>query len=279
VRVGVGLPATVPGTPGGVVLDWARRADAGPFSSLGVLDRMVYDNHESLTVLAAAAAVTERITLATTIVIAPLRSAPLLAKQADTVHALSGGRLVLGVGLGAREDDYSLTGAEYRTRGRRLTEHLLTMRNQWEDHTVGPRTGRRPTLLVGGSGGLAASRMARYADGAVHNGGPPRAFARAAAEARAAWRDMGRPGAPALWGMAYFQLGGVVDVGASYLRDYYAFTGPFADRIAAGLLTDASTIREFTHGYADAGCDELILFPAVAEIDQLDRLAEIVAGS
>ncbi len=276
-QIGVGLPATIPGAPRRTVLDWAREADQGPFSSLGVLDRVLYDNYEPLTVLAAAAAITERVQLAACIIIAPLRRTALLAKEAASVQALSGGRLVLGLGLGARQDDYHATGVDMRTRGRRLTDQLVEMRRQWEDEAIGPRIDDRPLLLVGGGGGLAVSRMARYADGYVHSGGPPRAFARGAAEARAAWEDAGRPGKPVLWGMAYFQLGGDAGAGADYLREYYAFTGPFADRIAAGLLTDADEIDEFVRGYAEAGCDELILYPTITDIGELDRLATALA--
>jgi alkanesulfonate monooxygenase SsuD/methylene tetrahydromethanopterin reductase-like flavin-dependent oxidoreductase (luciferase family) len=276
-QVGVGLPATVPGADGRLLPRWARLAEEGPFSALGVLDRVLYDNFEPMAALAAAAAVTERILLATSIVIAPIRQPELLAKLAATVQALSGSRLVLGVGLGAREDDYQTTGASYTTRGRRLTDMLVGMRGLWEAGEIGPKV-VRPVLLAGGSGGLAASRMARYADGYVHNGGPPRAFARAAAEARAAWEDFGRPGKPQLWGMSYFQLDGDREIGRAYLRDYYAFTGPFADRIAAGLLTTPGEIEEQLAGYAEAGCDHLILFPAVAEIGQLELLADAIAA-
>jgi hypothetical protein len=77
--------------------------------------------------------------------------------------------------------------------------------------------------------------------------------------------------------MGYFALGEESD-GEAYLRDYYAFTGPFADRIAAGLLRTPEEIRAFIQGYAEAGCDELVLFPTVAMLDQLDRLAEVLSG-
>jgi len=180
VHVGIGLPGTIPGVDGRLLIEWARRAEAGPFSSLASLDRVVYDNYEPMTALAASAAVTHHITLASTVVIAPVRNATILAKQAATVNAISAGRLVLGVGLGARRDDYDATGTRYRGRGALLTDQIERMRDVWEGAEVGPHAVGRPKLLVGGGGGLAGGRMARYADGFVHNGGPPRAFARAA---------------------------------------------------------------------------------------------------
>src|SRR5438874_10045224 len=109
VRIGIGLPNTVPGG-GDVLTPWARLADEGPFSSLGVLDRIVFDSLDPFAGLAAAAAVTGRISLVTMVAIGPLRPAVLLAKQAASVDALSGGRLVLGLSIGAREDDYTVTG-------------------------------------------------------------------------------------------------------------------------------------------------------------------------
>ena len=135
---------------------------------------------------------------------------------------------------------------------------------------------RRPELLVGGMSGVAFARMARYGDGYAHNGGPPRAFASAAAKALAAWSDLGRPGRPALWGQAYFALGDEA-AGEAYLLDYYAFTGPFAAKIAAGNLTSPRAIRDFVRAYEEAGCDELVLLPTVADPGQLERLAEVLA--
>ena len=118
--------------------------------------------------------------------------------------------------------------------------------------------------------------MARYADGYAHGGGPPRAFARAAASALAAWSDLGRPGARCC-GARATSRSATSRAGAAYLRDYYAFTGPFAEKIAAGNLTSARAIRDFVRGYEEAGCDELVLFPTVADLDQLERLAEVLA--
>jgi hypothetical protein len=54
-RIGIGLPAIIPRVPGQLVLDWARKADVGPFSSLAMIDRLIYSNYEPLATLAVAA--------------------------------------------------------------------------------------------------------------------------------------------------------------------------------------------------------------------------------
>ena len=276
-RVGVGLPTTTPGADGALLVEWARKADAGPFSSLGVLDRLLYDSFDPFASLAAAAAVTQRIRLATMIAIGPLRPAATLVKDAASVQALSDGRLTLGLAIGARDDDYEACDVPTKGRGTRLSDQLAELRD-WDVSPVVPKTAKkqRPELLVGGMSGVALARMARYGDGYAHNGGPPRAFQSAAAKALAAWSDLGRPGKPALWGQAYFALEDE-KAGEEYLLDYYAFTGPFAAKIAAGNLTSPRAIRDFVRAYEEAGCDELVLLPTVADPGQLDRLADVLA--
>ena len=273
-EIGVGLPTTTPGLDGPGVIGWARRAEAGPFASLGVLDRVVYDSFDPMASLAAAAAATERIGLVTMVVVGPLRATALLAKQAASVGALSGGRLTLGLSVGARVEDFMATGSDHRDRGLRFTEQLLDLRTAWEERTLGPPA--RPQLLVGGLTGAAFTRAARYADGYVHGGGPPRAFARAASMAFDAWSDLGRSGRPRLFGQGYFALGGD-GAGNAYLRHYYAFTGPFAERIVAANLTTPHAVRDFVRGYEEAGCDHLVLLPTVSDPAQLDRLADVLS--
>src|SRR6266487_917475 len=118
-EVGIGLPNTVPGTSGRELVDWARAAEDAGFSTAGTIDRMVYPNYEPLIALTAAAAVTERIRLATTVMLGPLRiNAALVAKQVLSLDAVAGGgRAVLGIGLGGRHDDYEVSGVAMSDRG------------------------------------------------------------------------------------------------------------------------------------------------------------------
>jgi alkanesulfonate monooxygenase SsuD/methylene tetrahydromethanopterin reductase-like flavin-dependent oxidoreductase (luciferase family) len=270
-EVGVGLPNAVPGTAPEALVEWAVRADEGPFSSVGVVDRVRYAGFDALTSLAAAAAVTNRVKLTTMVLIAPLRHGAVLAHETATLQSLSGGRLVLGVGLGARREDYAQAGVPFGGRATRLARQLETLRAWWPDEAA-------PALLVGGGSDAAFTRAARFADGYVHGGGPPRAFARAAEKARAAWFDAARPGEPRLWGQGYFALGDAVERGRAYMRDYYAFTGSFAERVAEGMLSTPQAVVSFVKGYADAGCDEVVLFPAVSDPAQLDLLADALTA-
>jgi alkanesulfonate monooxygenase SsuD/methylene tetrahydromethanopterin reductase-like flavin-dependent oxidoreductase (luciferase family) len=274
-RVGIGLPNAVPGTDGRLLVDWARRAEQGPFTSLGVVDRVRYDAHEPLATLAAAAAVTEGVALVTMVLIGPLRNPALLAKQATTVQAMSGGRLVLGLGLGARADDYEAAGVPTAGRGERLSAMIRELRDRW-DEPDGPKVAA-PPILAGGGSDAAVARVALHADGYVHGGGPPRSFVRVVERVRTAWRDAARPGEPMLWGQGYFTLGDDArERGLGFMRDYYAFTGPFAEKIAAGLLATPQDVAAFLRGYADLGCQEMVLLPAVAELDQIGRLEDVL---
>jgi alkanesulfonate monooxygenase SsuD/methylene tetrahydromethanopterin reductase-like flavin-dependent oxidoreductase (luciferase family) len=255
----------VPGTPPELVLEWAARAEEGPFSSVGVVDRLRYDCYEPMTSLAAAASCTRRVGLVTMVVI----------------YALSGGRLTLGLAVGARVEDFATAGVPHEGRGDVLEDQLFDMRAFWErDEMVRGGSPGGPPVLVGGLSDVTFLRVARFADGYVHGGGPPRTFERAARRTRTAWADLGRVGRPKLWAQGYFALGDedTVSRGRDYVRDYYAFTGPFADRIAEGMLGTPQAIAQFVRGYREAGCDELVLLPAVGERDQLDRLEAALEG-
>jgi alkanesulfonate monooxygenase SsuD/methylene tetrahydromethanopterin reductase-like flavin-dependent oxidoreductase (luciferase family) len=284
--VGIGLPTTIPGVERDQVLEWARRAEARGFSSLGTIDRLVYDNYEPLIALAAAGAVTERIKLATTILIAPFRAnGALLAKQAASVDRLSNGRLVLGVAVGGREDDYSASDVDFHQRGRMFDGMLEQWQSIWSGDSfgtagaIGPRPAReRPTLIIGGSADVTFQRIARYGDGWVMGGGTPDQFSQGADQVRAAWQAAGREGRPRLMALSYYALGDQAEAAANrYLRDYYAFLGDYAGMVADSAATDADTVRGYVQGFTAAGCDELVLFPSDPDPAQVDLLADALA--
>jgi len=279
--VGIALPNAVPGTSGADLIEWARRADGRGFSSLGTIDRVVYDNYEPLAALAAAAAVTERIGLCTSVLLGPLRTNPVeLAKQALSVNALSGGRLTLGIGLGGREDDYEVSGIETKGRGKTLDSMLERMREIWDGDEVGPSREGTPRVVVGGGVEASYARAARFGEGWIAGGSPPDQYAAMAEKAKAAWAEAGREGEPRLMGLAYFALGDDAEADArAYLSDYYAWLGrDVADYIVASAATDAETVREYVAAFAEAGCGELIFCPSSSDPAQVDLLAEALGN-
>jgi alkanesulfonate monooxygenase SsuD/methylene tetrahydromethanopterin reductase-like flavin-dependent oxidoreductase (luciferase family) len=282
--IGIGLPSTIPGIPGRLILDWARAAEQAGFSSLGTLDRIVYDNLETVPVLAAAAGVTERIGLTTAILIGPYRgNGALLAKQLATVDAIAAGRLRVGISVGGRADDFEATGSSFGRRGRDFDAQLTEMRAVWAQQPRGfagpigpaPVHAGGPPLLIGGNADAAFRRMTEFGAGWIMGGGGPEAFAAGADRARRAWREAGRDGQPRLAALAYVSLGdGAGEHARRYLTDYYAFTGDFAERIAAGALTTPRQVADTVASFAEAGCDELILFPCNPDTAQVALFAE-----
>ncbi len=281
--IGIGLPAAIPWVKPREILEWARRAERCGFSTLGILDRVVYGNYEAIPTLAAAAAVTERIGLLTGILIGPARgNGALLAKQLATVDQLSGGRLTVGIAVGGREDDYTATEEEFHTRGRAHDQQLAEMRAVWAGESRGlagaigpsPAQAGGPPLLMGGTVDAAIRRTVEHGVGWMGGVGGLDEFKSMVARVRAAWKEAGRDGQPRLITGAYFSLGdGGGEDARRYLLDYYAFIPDYMEMIAASALTTADQVRETVAAFADAGCDEFLLVPCSPDPDQVTLLA------
>ena len=276
-QIGIGLPSNIPGVQRTQLLEWARRAEARGFSTLAANDRLVYDNLEPLIALSAAAAVTTRIRLATTILIAPLRANPvLLAKQAASLNHLADGRLTLGLAPGGRQDDYTTSDLDFHTRGRTLDHQLTRLHDTWNNPDIGPHHST-PRLLTGGFTPASFTRAATHADGWIAGGGDPDFFRHCAQQAHTAWHTAHRTDTPHLTATCYFGLGPDAEPRAgNYLRDYYSFAGSLADRIAAGVLTTEKKVSAAVEEWRAAGADELILFPVDPDPRQVDLLADAV---
>src|SRR6266542_3726635 len=179
-EIGIGLPNPVPGTPGRLLVDWARHAEERGFSALATIDRIVYPSYDSLAALAAAAGATSRIGLTTNILLAPAYQPALLAKSTASLDQLSGGRLTLGLAPGGRPDDYAVAGRDFHTRGRDFDAALDLMHRAWRGEPVGggdnpicptPVNGARVPILIGGASDQAIERTVRWGEGWTVGGG------------------------------------------------------------------------------------------------------------
>jgi alkanesulfonate monooxygenase SsuD/methylene tetrahydromethanopterin reductase-like flavin-dependent oxidoreductase (luciferase family) len=284
-RIGIGLPNPVLDVPGRLPLAWARRAEERGFSSLATIDRIAYPSYDSLTILTAAAAVTERIGLLTNILLGPAYNPVLLAKVTASLDQLSGGRLTLGLGVGSRADDYGLTGRNFEDRGERFDADLELLHRAWAGEPVagspfpvGPPTTRgRIPLLIGGQPKLAAPRAVRWDAGWTLGGAPPEMAGGALEELGGAWERAGGTGRPRVVALSYFSLGEEHTAESLHnLRTYYGFLGDWAEGVAGGAARTPAAVRERAAAFEALGVDELIFDPTVADLDQVDRLAEAV---
>lgn len=233
--------------------------------------------------LGAAAGVTERIGLMTDILLAAVREPILLAKQAATLDQLSGGRFVLGLGVGARPDDFAVSNFNFEDRGKRFDAALDLMYRAWRgepvpgtDKPVTPRpvNGHSVPIIIGGTSEQSIGRVVKYGIGYTQGGGKPEGLKAMMDRVNAAWNAAGRSGKPQFRALAYFALGDEVHEEAqSNVMDYY---GDWGDGVWQGAMKTADEARELVMAYEAVGCDELMIFMTAPAVTQADRLAEAV---
>ncbi len=289
-KIGLALPSMVPGLDRDTLLSWMRVADEGPFSTLGVGERIAYPNQEMMALLAGAATVTTRIGLMASVSVAPMHSPVYVAKQAATIDVLSHGRFTLGVGVGGRDEDYRALDAPFERRHQRLDDHIATMQRVWRGESavdgvgaVGPTPVQPggPRVLTGSMGPKSMARAAKWAAGIAgfDMGCDPAAIGGASSAFAAAWMDAGRSGTPWLQNSAWFSLGATAPESVpSYAFNYLQIFGDDIARALAGLqkLTSVSAVRETLKTIADTGLDEFILVATTADVDDARRAADLV---
>lgn len=220
-----------------------------------------------------------------TVLIGPSRSTAVLAKQAATVDQLSGGRLTLGLGVGWRRSDFTVTGRRFEDRGASFDRQLRQLTSAWSGEVIEPDT--RPVapspvqspipILVGGTSPAAIRRTVEHGVGWTAGGMPPDDAKAFAANVRAAWTEAGRDGSPRIVALAYFGLGDVEEESRRNLLHYYEPMGPeVASMIADNALRTSDAVLGAVKAFADAGVDELIFDASVTDPAQVDRLAEVV---
>jgi len=286
-KLGIGLPNTMAHeTDRRLMLDWARLADEAGFDVLGTIDKPNYDSWDPLVTLAGVAGVTERIGLATTILLLPPRNEVLVAKHAAVVDQLSDGRLTLGLAQGSREDDYELLGVEFKGRSARFERQIGRIREIWEgaresdrDHGVnGPAPVQEPAppIWVGASTPKSVERAARVADGFLFGTAGSGAMVERAPGIRDVFAEHGKPEATIV-GLAYVAIGddpqkALAEATHHVLRYYGRLWTEPENLIHHG---PAEKIAEELAAYAEA-VDVLIAVPEIPDLGQVEQLAEHV---
>jgi probable F420-dependent oxidoreductase len=194
---GLLLPSTLVPAPSTSQLESFIRAseDLG-YHSLWTLERILHPDPtlDSLTTLTHAAAITKRIGIGTSVLLAPFRNPVVLAKQLGTMDYLSNGRLTVGLSVGGRDWEFAATGISSKARGARLTEGVKIMRSLWSEPSVTyagkyynlkdvkmfPKPVQKPIpILIGGNADPAIARAARIADGYLTTAaGTPETFSK-----------------------------------------------------------------------------------------------------
>lgn len=272
---------------------WAKKVDDGPFSSLCWGERIAFSNPDSLTLLGALGAWTERVQLVTTVIVPQLHDPVLLAKALATGDMLCGGRLTVGLGVGGRDEDYHAAGADPATQTMRgMAERVAIMRRVWAGEKitesvlpVGPSPVRAggPALLVGTIGPKTLRSAAAWADGLA--GTTLDLDVSKQNElydvARTAWSDAGKP-KPHLATSFWFAMGPQDSARAqvhTHLRRYMNWIPvEFVDAIAptTGWAGTEDDLADVLRRFADIGTDEVHLIPTSSDLDQLSRVADVV---
>jgi alkanesulfonate monooxygenase SsuD/methylene tetrahydromethanopterin reductase-like flavin-dependent oxidoreductase (luciferase family) len=288
-KLGIGLPNTLtPELNRGLFLDWCRISDQAGFHVFGTIDRPVYDSWEPLVTLAAAASITERVRLATTILQLPNRNETLVAKQAAVIDRLSGGRLDLGLGIGWDVEDYKLLSARWPKRGKKFERQIRKIRRVWrqakkataEQGQPGPAPMQKPLppIWIGGQAPRAIERAVELGDGFIFGAAGPDAMREQAPKIRKMAEDAGKKKF-ALIGIAYVAVGD--DPAAALARA----SGPYRRYYGEGAGDDLSgkihsgppdVIAQAAKEYEQAGLDVLILFPEIPDVKQVEAIAEHV---
>ena len=292
-KIGICLPYMKAGLTRDDYLAWFQAVDSGPFHSVCCGERVHGPTMDMRMVLAAAAVATKRVEITPTLYVLPMHSATRVAKEIASLDVLSGGRVKkVSVGYGGREQDYAAVGASYKGRYGRMDCQVEEMRMVWQGREIvsgagpiGPAPSRPggPLLLAGAMGPRSIARCAQWADGlyAWSGNGEKEELCNAFAMADAAWETAARAEKPFRMGGFWYSL---ADNGQQklhdYIYEYMAIAGPEIATMMAESVHRSSpdAVNEALDNAAAAGCEELFLVPATAELAEVERLGDLLAG-
>ncbi len=288
------MPVMEPDLDATVLQNWACAIDEGPFSSLCWGERIAFDNPDSLTLLGALAAWTDRVRLTTTVIVPQLHDPVMLAKALATGDMLCGGRLTVGIGVGGRHEDYHAVGADPKAQTMRgMAERVAVMKRVWAGEKitesvrpVGPSPVQvgGPPLLIGSIGPKTIRSAAAWADGLA---GITLDLDVAKQNelfdvARAAWAQAGKP-KPHLATSFWFAFGSAEQAHAQvhrHLRRYMNWIpAEYVDAMAptTGWAGSEGELLEVLRKFEEIGTDEVQLIPTSSDPEQLQRAADVIA--
>lgn len=291
-KIGICLPYMKAGLTRDDYLAWFRRVDQGPFHSISCGERVHGPSYDMRVILSAAAAVTTRVEITPTLYVLPMHSAARVAKEVATLDILSGGRLKkMVVGYGGREKDYQAVGASFKGRYGRMDTQVAEMRRVWAQQelvdgagAIGPAPIQPggPTILAGAMGPKSIARCAAWADGlyAWSGNGESKELQNTFAMADAAWERAGRASKPYRLGGFWYTL---ADDGQQklydYVYEYLAIAGPEIATMMAKSVhrSSADAIAGALDNAEAAGCEEVFMVPATAELTEIDSLVDLLA--
>jgi probable F420-dependent oxidoreductase len=291
VRIGVTLPNYGPLASGANLVRLAQHAEALGFDSVWVADHLVVpvetasiypfdardtptpakldglvEFYEPLMTLAYLAAATTRVRLGVSVYVLPYRNPVVTAKLVATLDALSGGRVIFGVGVGWLREEFTAVGADARVRGRVTDEYLEVCRRLWRDDVAefagdhyqlppvrtGPKPAQRPwpPIWIGGNSAAARRRAVALGDGLHLIDCRPDEIPAAQTALRSALTAAGRS------------------------------PDGFTLSLRRSLTTGADTLRDDAAAYARHGLDYLVVSPRrAASVDALAAMIADLAGA
>ncbi|QUR68468.1 LLM class flavin-dependent oxidoreductase [Mycobacterium spongiae] len=288
------MPVMEPDLDARVLQTWARAIDEGPFSSLCWGERIAFDNPDSLTLLGALGAWTDRVRLVTTVIVPQLHNPAMLAKALATGDMLCGGRLTVGIGVGGRHEDYHAAGADPKTQTMRgMADRVAVMKQIWAGEQVtesvrpvgpSPVQAGGPPLLVGTIGPKTVRSAAAWAAGLA---GTTLDLDVAKQNelfdvARAAWAEAGNP-KPHLATSFWFAFGSPEQARGQVLRHLRRYLNwiptEYVDAMAptTGWAGSEDELVAVLRRFAEIGTDEVQLIPTSSDLEQLQRAADVVA--
>ena len=290
-KIGICLPYMKAGLTREDYLAWFRAVDQGPFHSVSCGERVHGPTYDMRVVLAAAAMATERVEITPTLYVLPMHSAVRVAKELATLDILSGGRVRnVAVGYGGREKDYEAVGAVFKGRYGRMDRQVAQIQAVWRGEEIvadggaigpSPTWEQGPRLLAGALGPKSIARCAQWADGlyAWSGNGDMAELQRSFTMADEAWLEAGRTEAPYRLGGFWYSL---ADNGQrklyDYVYEYLAIAGPEIAKMMAETVHRSSpqAVTEALDNAEAAGCEEVFLVPATAELSEIERLSELL---